>query len=47
VNHVFKLIEGATNLQTDYTDTTKPFSREAASRLTEFVKAHLANSVTA
>jgi hypothetical protein len=38
VDHVFKEITGATNLQTDYTDPTKPFSTEAAQLITAFVK---------
>jgi hypothetical protein len=38
VNHVFKEIEGIPNLQTDYTDDSKPFSHEAVTRITNFVK---------
>jgi hypothetical protein len=39
VNHVFKEIDGVPNPATDYTDPSKPFSREAKRVITEFIKA--------
>lgn len=41
VNHVFKEVEGVPNPAIDYTDPAKPFSREAARVITEFIKVTL------
>jgi len=41
VDHVFKEITGTPNLATDYTDPTKPFSIEATTLITAFVKTAL------
>jgi len=41
VDHVFKEIAGTPNLATDYTDPTKPFSAEATTLITAFVKSAL------
>src|SRR5258708_1842447 len=43
VIHVFKEVEGAPNpnVLIDYADPSKPFSKEAAQLLTDFVKTHL------
>lgn len=38
VNHVFKVVPGEPNPETDYTNPALPFSPEAAERLTEFVR---------
>ena len=41
VNHVFREVDGAPNPATDYTNPSKPFSKEAEMVITRFIKARL------